>query len=70
MPTDAAKGLVAYSLDGKLWLLRLRDGARRVVGQATDARFGTKGLFWARTGAAPWVARIRFVPWRNLPVRP
>jgi hypothetical protein len=48
----------------------MKDGTRRVVGPAIDARFGSKGLFWARTGAAPWVARIRFVPWRSLPVRP
>jgi hypothetical protein len=67
---DAARGLVAYVLDGKLVLLRMKDGTRRVVGPATDARFGSKGLFLARTGAAPWVARIRFVPWRSLPVRP
>jgi len=67
---DAARGLVAYTLDGKLRLLRLRDGVQRTIGPAIDARFGSKGLFWARTGAPPWVARMRFVPWRNLPVRP
>jgi hypothetical protein len=67
---DAARGLVAYIWSGKLHLLRLRDGRDRVVRAATDARFGDKGLFYAYTAAAPWVSRIRFVPWRALPVRP
>ncbi len=67
---DAARGLVAYILSGKLHLLRLRDGRNRVVGTATDARFGETGLFYAYAAAAPWVSRIRFVPWLALPVRP
>jgi hypothetical protein len=67
---DAARGLVAYILGGKLVLLRMKDGVRRVVGPATDARFGAKGLFYARNGAPPWPARLRFVRWQNLPVRP
>jgi hypothetical protein len=67
---DAARGLVAYTLSGKLHLLRLRDGRNRVVAAAEDARFGTKGLFYVYTASAPWVSRIRFVPWAALPVRP
>jgi hypothetical protein len=67
---DAARGLVAYTLSGKLHLLRLRDGRNRVVAAAEDARFGSKGLFYAYSAAAPWVSRIRFVPWAALPVRP
>jgi hypothetical protein len=67
---DAARGLVAYALSGKLHLLRLRDGRDRVVATAADARFGTKGLFYAYSAPAPWVSRIRFVPWAQLPVRP
>ena len=67
---DAARGLVAYIHSGDLHLLRLRDGRDDVVGPATDARFGDTGLFYAFTGAAPWPARIRFVPWASLPVRP
>lgn len=67
---DAARGLVAYTHSGDLHLLRLRDGEDQVVAPATDARFGDTGLFYAFTGAAPWPARIRFVPWASLPVRP
>jgi hypothetical protein len=67
---DAARGLVAYIRGGNLRLLRLRDGQRTVVGPATHARFGDTGLFVARTGAAPWPARIRFVPWASLPLQP
>jgi hypothetical protein len=67
---DAARGLVAYTLNGKLHLLRLRDGRNRVVAAAADARFGRSGLFYAYSAPAPWVSRIRFVPWAALPVRP
>lgn len=67
---DAARGLVAYTLNGKLHLLRLRDGRNRIVATAQDARFGSKGLFYAYSASAPWVSRIRFVPWAALPVRP
>lgn len=67
---DAARGLVAYTLAGKLHLLRLRDGRNRVVARAEDARFGSRGLFYAYSAPAPWVSRIRFVPWSALPVRP
>ena len=67
---DAARGLVAYIRSGRLHLLRLRDGRDRVVARATDARFGGTGLYYAYTAAAPWVSRIRFVPWAALPVRP
>ena len=67
---DAARGLVAYTLSGKLHLLRLRDGRNKVVATADTARFGSRGLFYAYAGAAPWVSRIRFVPWTGLPLRP
>jgi hypothetical protein len=67
---DAARGLVAYTLSGKLHLLRLRDGRNRVVASAEDARFGSKGLFYAYSAPAPWVSRVRFVPWARLPLRP
>jgi hypothetical protein len=67
---DAARGLVAYTLNGKLHLLRLRDGRNRVVGAAEDARFGSRGLFYAYSAPAPWVSRVRFLPWAALPVRP
>jgi hypothetical protein len=67
---DAARGLVAYTLAGKLHLLRLRDGRNKVVANAEDARFGSTGLYYAYSAPAPWVSRIRFVPWAALPVRP
>jgi hypothetical protein len=67
---DASRGLVGYIHAGDLHVLRLRDGQDAVVAPATDARFGDTGLFYAYTGAAPWPARIRFVPWASLPVRP
>jgi hypothetical protein len=69
---DAARGLVAYILSGKLHLLRLRDGkdvqAARVT--VTDARFGDTGLFYSFKTTGPWPGRIRFVPWRQLVLRP
>jgi hypothetical protein len=67
---DAARGLVAYTLAGKLHLLRLRDGRNKVVANAEDARFGSTGLYYAYSAPAPWVSRIRFVSWAALPVRP
>lgn len=67
---DAARGLAAYTLSGKLHLLRLSDGRDKVVATANDARFGDTGLFYAYTAAAPWVSRIRFVRWASLPLRP
>jgi hypothetical protein len=67
---DAGRGLVAYTLNGKLHVLRLRDGRNRVVAAAENARFGSNGLFYAYSAPAPWISRIRFVPWRALPVRP
>ena len=67
---DAARGLVAYLGNGKLHLLRLRDGRDRTVHTATDARFGDTGLFYAYTATGPYPGRIHFVPWRSLPLRP
>ena len=67
---DAGRGLVAYTLSGKLHLLRLRDGKNRVVATAEDARFGDTGLFYSYTASGAYPGRIHFVPWRNLPVRP
>lgn len=67
---DAARGLVAYTLAGKLHLLRLRDGADTVVAPADDARFGDTGLFYSYTTTGPWPGRIRFVDWAQLPLQP
>jgi hypothetical protein len=44
---DAARGLAAYTLDGKLHLLRLADGKDSVVGYASEARFMDSGLVYA-----------------------
>jgi dipeptidyl aminopeptidase/acylaminoacyl peptidase len=65
---DVGRGLVAYVLDGKLHLLRLRDGSDAVVAGATAARFGETGLFYAYEAASPWRGRIRFVPFAELPL--
>lgn len=65
---DAAPGVVSYLVDGKLNLLRFRDGARAVVANATAARFGDTGLFYAYEAAYPWRGRIRFVPFDRLPL--
>src|SRR5262249_8675640 len=44
---DAARGLVAYTVDGQLHLLRLADGADAVICQASLARFMDAGLVYA-----------------------
>jgi hypothetical protein len=67
---DAARGLVAYTLAGKLHLLRMRDGKNRVVRSVTDARFGDTGLFYTYVASGRLPGRIHFVPWAQLPVRP
>jgi hypothetical protein len=59
---DAAKGLVAYILDGELHLLRLADGADAVVAPASAARFMALGLVYADG------ARIHLVPYAKLPL--
>ena len=60
---DVAHGLAAYVLDGQVHLLRLADGADRVVGFGTLARFTDSGLALADG------ARIRLVPYEQLPLR-
>ncbi|HEU5279614.1 MAG TPA: hypothetical protein VFU26_12010 [Gaiellaceae bacterium] len=59
---DAAQGLVAYTLDGRLHLLRLVDGADSVVGTATLARFMDDGLVYADG------SRLHLVPFARLPL--
>lgn len=53
---DVAHGLAAYILDGQVHLLRLTDGADRIVGYGTLARFTDVGLVYADG------ARIRLTP--------
>ena len=60
---DVAHGLAAYVLDGQVHQLRLADGADRVVGFGTFARFTDAGLAFADG------ARIRLVPYERLPLR-
>ena len=65
----AARGLVVYLLDGKLHLLRLRDGAESVVADATAARLDDSGLFYAYQASGTWPGRVRFVQFDHLPLR-
>jgi Tol biopolymer transport system component len=57
---DAARGLATYVLDGQLHILRLSDGADRLIGAASLARFMDAGLVYADG------ARIRLVPFAQL----
>jgi hypothetical protein len=59
---DAAQGLVTYTLDGDIHLLRLADGADALVGPGSLARFMDLGLVYADG------ARIHLVPYARLPL--
>jgi len=59
---DAARGLVAYVLDGRVHVLRLLDGADAIVAYGTFARFMDQGLALADG------ARVRVLPWERLPL--
>jgi WD40-like Beta Propeller Repeat len=65
---DAARGIVVYTLDGTVHLLRLQDGADRTLPDATAAEITDAGLFYTYPGADPWPGRIRFVPFSELPL--
>jgi len=58
---DAAHGLAVYVYAGQVHLLRLSDGADRVVAYGTLARFTTDGLVYA-DGARIWSARYDRLP--------
>ena len=66
---DVARGVVVYTLDGVVHLLRLSDGADATVPRATAAELTDAGLFYAYRGEDPWPGRIRFVPFDELPLR-
>jgi hypothetical protein len=66
---DAARGVVVYTLDGIVHLLRLGDGADAKLPGATAAELTDAGLFYAYPGEEPWPGRIRFVPFNELPLR-
>jgi WD40 repeat protein len=57
-----AHGLAAYALNGQVHLLRLADGADRIVAAGTLPRFFDAGLVYADG------ARIRLVPYASLPL--
>jgi Tol biopolymer transport system component len=65
----AARGVVAYILDGKLHLLRLRDGADVLVADASAAALDDSGLFYTYRATGIWPGRLRFVPFDQLPLR-
>jgi hypothetical protein len=60
---DAARGIAAYTLDGKLHLLRLADGRDVVVATANEARFLDAGLAYSD------LARVHFLPNAAFPLR-
>jgi hypothetical protein len=60
---DVSHGLAAYIDAGRVHLLRLGDGADRVIGDGTVARFTDAGLAFADG------ARIRLTPYDLLPLR-
>jgi hypothetical protein len=57
---DEAHGLAGYVLGGQLHLLRLADGADKVIGAASLARFIDAGLVYADG------TRINFIPYSQL----
>ena len=59
---DAARGLVAYTYQGKVRVLRLSDGRDRVVASGTTARFVSSGLVYAyEAGGGTYPAGLRWV---------
>jgi hypothetical protein len=60
---DAARGIVAYTLDGDLHVLRLADGKDARIGPGNEARFMDAGLVYAD------LARIHLVSYESLPLR-
>jgi hypothetical protein len=59
---DAAHGLAAYTLDGRIHLLRLADGHDTTLASGTLAAFTDTGLAYADG------ARIHHVPYDRLPL--
>jgi hypothetical protein len=56
----AARGLVAFTVNGQLHILHLSTGADDTIGYATEARFMDSGLVYADG------ARINFIPYSGL----
>lgn len=59
---DFAHGLAAYTLDGQVHLLRVSDGADKIVAAGTLPRFVNRGLVYADG------ARVRFLTFDRLPL--
>jgi hypothetical protein len=59
---DFEHGLAAYTLDGQVHLLRLSDGADKIVAPGTLPRFVDRGLIYADG------ARVRVLPFDRLPL--
>jgi WD40-like Beta Propeller Repeat len=65
---DAARGVVVYTLDGVVHLLRLSNDDDVALPGARVADLTEAGLFFAYVGDKPWQGRIRFVPFDQLPL--
>jgi hypothetical protein len=65
-----ASGRAAYLLHGKVYIVRLSDGATAETVDAALAQLTSAGLFFSFVGAAPWPGRIRFIPANELPLTP
>jgi hypothetical protein len=64
----ATPRIAAYVFDGRVHLLRLSDGADVAFAAATAAQLTPAGLFYAYTAPPPFVGRIAFVPYVELPL--
>jgi hypothetical protein len=58
---DAAGGLVAYTVQGEVHVLRLSDGRDVVVAAGTKARFVSSGLVYAFESTGAWPYGLRFL---------
>jgi hypothetical protein len=57
---DAARGLVAYTFNGQVHVVRLADGRDTAIGYGTEARFMDSGLAYADA------ARLNIIPYSGL----
>jgi hypothetical protein len=58
---DAAGGLVAYTLQGEVHVLRLSDGRDVVVAPGTRAQFVSTGLVYAYESTGAWPYGLRWL---------
>jgi hypothetical protein len=64
-----AGGLVLYTFDRAVHLLRLSDGRDVAVTRAAAADLTTAGLFYASAFGGLYRGRVRFIPYAQLPLR-